>query len=375
LDGKTTGLSVVLMLNELRPGGLEKVVVDLAAGLAGKGNRVHVVCLQGEGLLASGLRALGVPVKAFHSFRSFDTGAVFRLARFIRRLRPDVIHVHELNTVPYAVSAAFLLPHRVPVLFTAHSLLFQGVGSHPKALGLFFRRLAAVSAVSHAVGERHRAELGWGGPIAVIPNGIEPVSASTEAGARIRSQLACTKEMFVFLAAGNVRPEKGFEDLLFASSLLRQKTGGDRFRVWVAGGASDQACFSNLSARIREERLEKVFLLLGYRDDVPDLYGAADAFVLSSRSEGLPLVVLEAMSAGLPIIATKVGGVPETVGSCGILCDPGNAEGLAEAMHAAFADRDALTAKALSGKERIVKLYSRDRMVEDYLRAYEEISR
>jgi glycosyltransferase involved in cell wall biosynthesis len=268
------------------------------------------------------------------------------------------------------VGELIALPRRIPVLFTAHSLLFQGVGKHPKVLGLFFRRLAAVTAVSHAVGDRHRAELGWGGPIAVIPNGIEPVCVSRDAGARIRSQLSCPKEMFVFLAAGNIRPEKGFEDLLVANAILRSKIGSDAFRVWIAGGVSDRACYSSLTAKIRENKLEKIFMLLGYREDLADLYSAADAFVLSSRSEGLPLVVLEAMSAGLPIIATRVGGVPETVGSCGILCDRGDPIGLAEAMLNSLSDRENLQKMALVGKKRILKLYSRERMLKDYLAAY-----
>jgi len=372
-DGSGSAARPALVLSELRAGGMEQVVAHLARGWAALGRSPLVVCLQAAGPLAAGVEDAGVPVEAIGSVRGRDVLGLLRLARALRRFRPDVINVHDYASLPY-VALARRLGAGAPTVFTAHGLLYR----MPPRLGRRHRRaarcLTALTAVSEQTAARHREYLGWDGEIPVIPNGVPDLAAPAGAREALRRELDVGPEQVLWLAAGNARPEKGFEDLLAAADLLRGREPARRCAVAIAGTVSDDAYGRSLRRQRAELKLDDTVRLLGLRSDMPSLYAAADAFVLSSRSEGMPMVLLEAMMASLPVVATRVGGVSEAVpAEAGVLVPPGDPQRLAAAM-AELADSPARRrAMAQAARAHARATHSVERMAAGYLDVFDRL--
>lgn len=322
---------VAIVLTELRAGGMERVVAHLANSLAERNVEPYVICLQQKGPLAAELEAGGIRVEAIGSTRSYDAQGLLRLTDHLRRFAPDIINVHDYSSLPYAAVAG-LSRRRCPIIFTAHGLLYQGFDGRERRYRFFSKRLAAVTAVSPEVCRRHQEFLNWRGPTHIVPNGVPAVKASPTIRQQVREEFGVDGSEFVFLAVGNPRPEKAFEDLIAAAALLRQSDPGRKFSIWIAGGLrNDEYC--QTLRRLAAEADVPGLRLLGFESDVQRLYSAADALVISSRSEGLPMVVLEAMTAGLPILSTRVGGIPAVVPrACGRLVDAANPSDLASGL-------------------------------------------
>ena len=366
---------VAVVLTELRAGGMERVVVHLAGGLAGRGIAVQVICVGAAGVLAEELTQAGVPVTALGSRRGYDVGAVCRLAGVLRRFRPSVVNVHDYSSLPYVLLAR-RMGARSPVVFTAHGLLYEGFEGRRKRYRRAARRLGAMTAVSEQVAGRHREYLGWDGPIAVVPNGVPGVVRSDEQREGVRRELGIGRGVCVFLAVGNARPEKGFEDLVEAAAMLRQSAGEAGFAVLIAGKVDDSAYCEGLRARLAELNLDGTVRLLGFRRDTGALYSAADVFVMSSRSEGLPMVLLEAMTAGLPVVTTAVGGIPAAVtDECALSVRPKSPEDLAAAMRTVLCDSDRRERMGAAAERIASERYTVDGMVDRYVGVFEAVGR
>lgn len=361
---------VSLVLSELRPGGMERVVVHLANGLARRNVGVLVICLQDPGMLAMELGNENVELIALKSFSGRDLGAVWRLRTALARFRPSVVHVHDYASLPYA-AIANLLATRAPLLFTGHGLLYEGFEGVRRRNAFFARFLSGLSAVSDKVAQRHREYLDWRKPLATIANGVPPAAGEGKLRQATRDQLGCPADRFLFLAVGNPRPEKGFEDLVDAVALLRERKGSAvGFQVAVAGTLADSDYCRMLADRVEEQQVGDCCTFLGFRQDTAALYAAADAFVLSSRSEGLPMVILEAMMAGLPVVATKVGGIPDAVGEHVLLTDPAQPAQLADAMERVMEEPSLAEKFGSDGQRYVEKTFGVERMVDDYLGWY-----
>jgi len=353
---------------------MERVVVHLARGLAGRGIATLVICLEEPGALASELDPSAVGLEALHSHTGKDVRAVWRLRSLLQAFRPSVVHVHDYASAPYAVLGG-RLALRKPVLFTAHGLLFEGFEGLRGRYRFFSRFFSGITAVSEEVSARHRAYLGWGKAIPVVRNGVPAVNRGAGLREEVRRELGLSPDDRLFLAVGNPRPEKGFEDLIDATALLGKEARGKvRAYTAVAGRFDGSAYCRMLSGRVEEQGVQDRCLFLGYRKDTAALYSAADAFVLSSRSEGLPMVILEAMTAGLPVIATRVGGVPDAVGDRGLLVDPGAPEALASAMARMVEDDDLAQGLGRAGQRHALAEYGVDRMVDEYVARYRMLS-
>jgi len=366
---------VMLVISELRRGGAERVVVHLASTVRSLGAAVEIVCVRNPGGLAAEAEAAGVPVVALRSLRGYDVKAVFALAKEMRRFRPDVIHVHDRSSLPYVVMANWMGGRR-PIVLSAHGLLVHN--EHPRRRDrLAARSLARMTAVSKPAADEYARLCGWKGEVEVIDNGVPPVERSEELGRQLRRSLGIADDTFVYLAVGNIKPEKGFEDLLAAAAVLREllktrQRGQSPFCVLIAGGVTDEEYHARLMARHKELGLDGVVQFLGLRSDTQSLYSAADAFVLSSRKEGLPMVLLEAMSAGLPVAATEVGAVPEVVGQgeAGLLVPPASADLLAAAMFRLFSEPALRASVGSAAQAKIKSRYGVERMAERYMEVY-----
>jgi len=268
--------------------------------------------------------------------------------------------------------AANWLAYNTPILFTAHGLLYEGFNKLRRRYRFFSRFFSRLTAVSEAVADRHKVYLNWPSHVSVIRNGVPAIQRKKQLRYAVRAELGIKPDTLLFLAVGNPRPEKGFEYLIDATAILRDTEGRNQdFVVAIAGKLIDSEYCRMLHRRMEEKSVQDRFQFLGFRDDTTALYSAADVFVLSSLSEGLPMVILESMMAGLPVVATSIGGVPDVVGNNGLLVEAANPKQLAVAMNRMI-NKDGLTNSiGRTGREHVLSTYGVDRMVDDYIACYE----
>jgi glycosyltransferase involved in cell wall biosynthesis len=243
-------------------------------------------------------------------------------------------------------------------VFTVHGWAFKathGAASHAYLLAdRLMRRLttATVCVSQTELDAGLRARTCDRGRTVVIRNGVDAATFS-------RAPL--DGEPPVVISVGRLKEPKTFVTLARALARLEPST----FRALIVGDGPDRAQV--------EAQLRGPVELLGEREDVPSLLAAADVFVLSSASEGLPLSVLEAMACGLPVLASAVGGVPELVADAGVLVPPNDAEALADALAELLADRERRRALGAAGRARVESEFSLARMRELHLELYSRL--
>jgi glycosyltransferase involved in cell wall biosynthesis len=360
-----SALVVAHVLSSFLIGGQEHVALDLARVMVRRGHRVLAVSLAPppEGALAIEFAAIGAEVHTIAKRPGLDTTLPLRLARAFRRARVDVVHTHNPQPLVYGAPAGRLAG--AVVVHTKH-------GRNPASLAVRALRRAAATcvdayvAVSHATAEVARAAHDCApSKIHVIANGIDLAAfgADPTARAEVRRELGIPSDAWVFGTVGRMSKEKDHLRLVAAARPLLDET------TWLAVcGDGDQRS----AVRAAAEGAPHV-VLAGMRRDVPRVLAAFDAFVLSSRTEGMPLALIEAMATGLPVIATDVGGVRDVVGPAAILIDGAGPEPLTAAMRALRGDRERaaeLSASALARAES----YDAARMTDEYLALYRAVS-
>ena len=364
---------VAHVLSSFGMGGQERVALDLATCQARSGYRVCAVSLAPppDGPLADQFRAAGVGVaRVARSRAGLDPGLVVRLARWFKSNGVSLVHTHNPMALIYGASAARLAG--APVVHTKHG--FNPGGRARLLAGRLVARWAdafvAVSPETAAVA-RGRKEVDER-RLSVIPNGIilGRFHPDTAARARIRSELGIPESSWVVGTVGRIAAEKNQALLLRAAAPLL----GLDVHLVVAGDGPLRASLSDL---VSELGVAPFVHLLGARVDVPDVLNAMDAFVLCSSSEGLPLVIPEAMAIGLPVVATSVGGVPSVIdeGLTGFLVPSGDERALRDRLAALRANPEASRAIGARARAAAVTRFSADRMHGDYLELYERVLR
>jgi glycosyltransferase involved in cell wall biosynthesis len=310
------------------------------------------------------LRDAGVDVVFLERRHRFDMRPLARLAQ-LRHGRVDVIHAHKFGSNVWAA----LLGHAlgVPVVVAhEHTWSFEGQPFRRLADRHVVARLSdAVIAVSEADRARMVAEVGMPADrVVLIHNGI----AESEGGndVAVRRELGLAPDAPVLLQTATLRPQKAVEVMIAATALVR-RTYPD-VRLLVAGGGDAGA----LRALAAEHGVADAVSLLGARTDVADLRAAATVGVLSSDFEGMPLAVLEYMAAGLPVVATDVGGLPEIVrdGETGFLVAPRDPAALAERIGHLLADPALAREMGERGRRRQKEQFSSEAMVAAVTRLY-----
>ncbi len=363
-------VTVAQVVHNLDVGGLERVVISLLDGLDPGRFRSVLVCLRDGGPLLADLRARDTRVYALRKGDGFDAASLARLLRVLRHERVDVLHCHNHGPLVYGALARPLSRARAFV-YTAHGI-YSAARIRTAALGLARRSVDRVVAVSE---DAHRVALERGhmpaARVATIINGVDVArfEGRTERG-KVRTALGLDDAAFVFGIVARLTPVKDHRNLLaaFAYVVAEHPTA----RLVVVGGGE-------IEVEVREAvaglGLEGRAILLGERNDVPALMQAFDAFVLSSYSEGLSITLLEAMAAGLPVVATRVGGNGEIVrdGDTGVLVAPRDPAALAGAMRTVLADAGRAAAMGARGRERVRDQFSERAMVARYQDLYEQL--
>jgi len=366
--GGLEGLRIAHLIESDGPGGAERMVADLASELQRAGARNLVILpANGEGWLARQLAGSGVAIEYFRLNRPVSFACARWLTVVLRRHRIALAHSHEFSMGVYGAWAACLsgVPHVVTMhggRYYAHRLRRRFALRAGVALG------SRMVAVSHELA-RHLSRDLWlpASRIHTIANGVRYVPA---ARSTLREELNLAPEDRLMLAVGNLYPVKGHRFAVEALALLRDRH--PRLHLAIAGRGELADTLRMLAA---ERGVATQLHLLGLRADIPNLLAGADAFVMPSLSEGLPLALLEAMFAGCPIVASDVGEVRNVLadGEAGTLVPTGDAAELAAALDNLLQTPDQARERATRATHRATSEYSISRMVARYAVLYDEM--
>lgn len=320
------GVTIAHVMDMDGPGGAERLLTLLAGAVNDAGAKsVAFLPEGGEGWLTRELRLIGIPVE--HVPADTHRHTIAALEEGFRRHDVAVAHSHEFVMALCGAVAA----RRTGA---GHVITMHGGRNYARAL---HRRLAlrfaanrsgALVAVCREAAQALRRDL-WLARrrVLTIPNGVLPPEG--RAPATLRSDLGLGERDSLIVAVGNLYPVKGHRYLIEALDLLRDRHPGAHVALVGRGELHD-----SLEAQARVTGLADRVHLLGFRPDVGSVLAAADVFAMPSLSEGLPLALLEAMRAGLPIVATDVGGIRAALadGEAGLVVPPGDAQSLATAL-------------------------------------------
>lgn len=350
--GAASPVRVLVLAKGLGRGGTERLIVGAARHLdRSRFELVVAYLLPWKDAFVADIEATGTEVVCLDAPRPTSVAWLHRLRRLVRERRIDVVHTHM--PLP-AVAARLALPGRRPAfVHTEHNMWDRYRRPTRWANAATYRRNARVIAVSDGVAGSIRSRV----PVEVVVHGTDPSLAVSGEAARVaaRAELGLAPDARVVGSVGNFTAKKDQATLLRALAGLPAAGlggGGDALLVLVGLGPLED----ELRALARQLGIAERVVFAGSRDDVFALLPALDVFALSSRFEGLPIALLEAMASGVAPVATRVGGIPEVItdGRDGLLVDPGDPAALAAALARVLGDdgeraRIAACARARAG--------------------------
>ncbi len=357
---------VMFVISGLERGGAENQLTLLANGLADRGWKAAVLSYLplASSTHASEMRAGGVTtltLNAGSGIRRYVSP--LRAAGMVRRFAPDVLVGFMFHGIMTAriVGGLCRVPINVSAIRNERDSRFRewllGMTDHlTNAVTIMSPKLAADLAVRKIARSFHTH---------VIPNAIDFARFDVRDGRhQARKSLGVTKDQFLWLAAGRLTRQKDYPNLLHAFSVLSRRHPDAR--LMIAGDGPLRIGLSSLAGRLESTGQVR---FLGLRSDMPFLYSASDAFVLSSAWEGMPGVILEAMTSRTPVVATSVGAVPELItdNGCGLLAPPGKPSALADAMERVMEfPEDIRKGIGERGYIRVRAEFSRDRVTDKW---------
>ena len=347
--------------------GGEVQVFLLLEGLRRLGHRVVLFCPP-QSRSAERASELGIEARTLPMANDLDLAAVLRLKRELRALGADLVHMHTGRSTWLGGLAAWRAG--IPAVTTRRMDRRVKRGWRT---GLIYRSLVRRAvAISPQVAELLRE---GGVPeerILMIADAVDPARLRPAVPrARTRGELGAGDDEVVLLTLSALVPRKGIDVLLDALHRLRDESGARRV-LWIAGDGPERGA---LERRARELGLADAVRFLGRREDAPELLAACDVFVLPSRREGLGVASLEAMAAGRPVVASRVGGLGFSVVDerTGLLVPPDDAEALAAAVRRLSAERALRERLAQAGPERVAEGFLAEQMVAAHEQLYREV--
>lgn len=368
-------MKILLLSTSMGMGGADQQLLSAALGLRQRGHDVRIVSLTSLGEMGQRARAAGLSTESLEMRRGFaDPRGLVRLVRLVRTWRPSVLHSHMLHA--NLMARACRLFASVPAVVSTIHNIYEGGRLRMLGYRLSNGLVDHVTIISQTAADRFiRDRIVPAALLEVIPNGVDTeryreVPAGTRE--RLRRSLGLDGE-FAWLAVGRFEQAKDYPTMLRA--FARVHAAHPAAVLLLVGRGSLQADTQSLAASLG---LDGRVRFVGTREDVPEFMTVADGYVMSSAWEGMPMVLLEAAAAGLPIVATMVGGNPEVVrdGTTGFLVPPRDDEALAGAMLRLMTlPEEERRAMGGRGREEVGQHYGLARVVDRYEAVYREVLR
>jgi L-malate glycosyltransferase len=367
-------IRVAIVIDSLQTGGAQKLVSAFVASADRYGIEPFVINLRpgGSPAILNEIRAAGVDVTTIPSRSLFGLKRFRWLVKFFRESKIDIVHTHLLYANILGSTAAHQA--KVPVVCTLHSTRFEK-GRRPHllltllenvCLRNFADRILAVGEKVASVQRRHYR----GRTVDVITNGIpKPKFPSAQERERLRREITGDGSNSVVITVGRFTGAKGYEDMIEAFHLLRERAPNPKLMMVGSGPKVE-----TIKSQIEDLDLRQSVILTGEREDIPQLLALSDVFASSSHREGLPLAVLEAMMAGLPVVATSVGDIPNVVTKeTGVVVPPHHPELLADALEDLLKNPQKRLAMGQAAYRRAMNEFSVDAWMKKHLALYREV--
>ena len=362
---------VTLLSGRLDP---ERYETLLVAGATGPGEESLEYLAEREGV-----SLLRIPALSRELNPAADRLALRRLRAIVRSFRPDLVHTHTAKAGALGRAAALLAGNgRVRIVHTYHGHVLEHYFGRARsgAFRLAERGLARRSdrlvGVSRAtIDDLVRLGVADHGAFRMIPIGLDLsrfMDPPNGAGREFRREIGVGEDETLATFAARLVPIKRADLALQALAFARAR--GARVRLAVVGDGGLRPALERMAAQLG---VAGAVSFTGYRLDMSNVTAASDVALLSSDSEGTPVSLIEAAAAGKPAVATAVGGVPEVVGDCGVLCPPGDPAALGAALAGLAADPGTREALGRRARERVRERYSVGRLLRDTDALYTEL--
>ncbi len=368
-------IRVVHLFPYLKPGGAERVIVHLLTHLDRRKFEVSGICLTDPSGsdLEKILEKARVPIQYLGKKPGFDPRMYTRVHQALIAAAPQILHthVHVLRYVLPYIWYSHFFKQRPVMLHTVHSLAEYEVEPRARCIQrLAFKDGVMPVAVAQEVAHSLSRLYGLQNP-AVVPNCL-PIETYRQPKIKReiwRQRENLRQEDFLFVCVAGLRPEKNHPLLLEAFARCAARHQGAH--LLLAGGGNT----TELEGQAAQLGIARQVHFLGVRTDVPDILAASDAFVLASQYEGNPLCVMEAMAAGRPVIAPRVGGIPELVtsGVEGMLVPPNHAAELADAMEQLLRNAELRSRMGIASTKRALACFDIPIMMRAYERLYNSL--
>ncbi|MFB5707540.1 glycosyltransferase [Acinetobacter radioresistens] len=353
-------MKILYVITGLGVGGAEKVVCDLADQMILKGHDVKIVYLTGSVLVKPiSPRIELLPLHLNSASNVFSASRKYK--KIIRDFSPDVIHSHMIHANIFARLNHLSFKY-IRLICTAHNsneggrmrMLAYKLTNFLSNLNTNVSQEASKSLISKGAFNKNN--------LITVYNGIDLNKFNFFNKDKNSNEL-------IFLSVGRFNKQKDYPNLFKAISSLKNKINKE-LKFYITG---DGELRPQLEQLIVDLGIANNVVLLGKRSDIPSLLNKADYFILSSRHEGLPTVVIEAMACGTFVIATDCGGSAEIMGDTGILVPPQNSEALAEAIKQAVNKTPLeIQENNLKARQRVEELFSLEKSVQNWLKLYEQ---
>ena len=361
---------LLLLITDLGLGGAPLVVRDLAANLDHDRFAVRVACLAPPGPIAHDLQRLGIPTDCLGATGPTDPRIPYRLARFVAAVRPTILHCHlvHANVLGRLVGSLMRVPHIIATIHTAE----QHQRWHLTAEKLTCRLSDVSVCVSPSVARHTRRFAGVpASRLRVITNGIDIdrfADAPAVSPADLTS-LGLTTGRKTIVSVGRLDSVKALDVLLHALALLPDQLDP---QLLIVGDGPERPRLQRLVTRLS---LQQQVFFAGPRRDVPAILKAAELFVMPSLFEGFGLAALEAMAAGLPVIATRTAGLTDLIdsNSTGLLVPTGNPQQLAQAITTLLSDPPRAARLATAAGAHARDHFSLHRTIAEYTALYRQL--
>jgi glycosyltransferase involved in cell wall biosynthesis len=363
-------IRVLHIVPTLVRGGAEKQLTLLACGLPRGEFDVHVAVLTHDGPYREELQSHAIPVTTIGKRWKFDPQSFWRLKRFIRELGPDVVHTWIFAANSYGRAAAFAAGTRRVV--AGERCVDPWKSWHQLAIDRWLaKRTARIVTNSNGVREFYVARGLPADKFTVIPNGIEPPREPTHVSrVELLRELGLPDSARLIGAVGRLWPQKRYKDLIWAAELLKAGRGNAHFLIMGDGPQLEE-----LETYCHDVLVDDHVHFLGERNDVPRLLPHLDCFWLGSGYEGQSNALMEAMLAGIPVVATDIAGNRDLVlpEQTGFLVPVGNAGEFARKTHRLLDDRELAGRLGAAGRKRMLDEFSVEKMVTRHAELYREL--